>query len=129
VCVPLSLSLSLSLFLHLSPSLSLCEMWPSCRACAALLLHCLGALLVCGSADAFTILSPFSYSSLSFKNLLNSVLLSSNANLAGGGRNLKSDVLEDASLITVSIKVAPKIKQTDNNNGNNNCDNYRGHLD
>lgn len=69
----------------------------------ALLLHCLGAaLLVCGSADAFTILSPFSYSSLSFKNLLNSVLLSSNANLAGGGRNLKSDVLEDASLITVS---------------------------
>lgn len=78
-------------------------MWPNCPWPTALLLHCLGAaLLVCGSADAFTILSPFSYSSLSFKNLLNSVLLSSNANLAGGGRNLKSDVLEDASLITVS---------------------------
>ncbi|XP_060657022.1 lipase 1 isoform X2 [Drosophila nasuta] len=84
-------------------------MWPSCRAFGfgpwptALLLHCLVALLVCGSADAFTILSPFSYSSLSFKNLLNSVLLSSNANLAGGGRNLKSDVLEDASLITPKL--------------------------
>ncbi|XP_060657036.1 uncharacterized protein LOC132791903 isoform X4 [Drosophila nasuta] len=86
-------------------------MWPSCRAFGfgpwptALLLHCLVALLVCGSADAFTILSPFSYSSLSFKNLLNSVLLSSNANLAGGGRNLKSDVLEDASLITTMLPV------------------------
>ncbi|KAH8391205.1 hypothetical protein KR215_008807, partial [Drosophila sulfurigaster] len=68
-----------------------------------MLLHCLVALLVCGSADAFTILSPFSYSSLSFKNLLNSVLLSSNANLAGVGRNLKSDVLEDASLITPKL--------------------------
>jgi len=68
-----------------------------------LLLHCLVALEVCGRAGAFTLLSPFSYSSLSFKNLLNSVLLSSNANLAGGGRNLKSDVLEDASLITVSL--------------------------
>ncbi|XP_061387765.1 lipase 3 [Musca vetustissima] len=53
---------------------------------------------------AFTILSPFSsYTSLSFKNLLNSVLLSSNGNLAGGGRNLKSDVLEDASLITPKL--------------------------
>ncbi|EDW12722.1 lipase 3 isoform X1 [Drosophila mojavensis] len=84
-------------------------MWPNSRACrwgswpTALLLHSLVALLVCGSADAFTILSPFSYSSLSLKNLLNSVFLSSNANLAGGGRNLKSDVLEDASLITPKL--------------------------
>lgn len=61
------------------------------------------AMQLFGSSMAFTILSPFSYTSLSFKNLLNSVLLSSNANLAGGGRNLKSDVLEDASLITVSF--------------------------
>lgn len=59
--------------------------------------------LLAGSAEAFTILSPFSYTSLSFKNLLNSVFLASNANLAGGGRNLKSDILEDASLITVRI--------------------------
>lgn len=59
--------------------------------------------LLAGSAEAFTILSPFSYTSLSFKNLLNSVFLASNANLAGGGRNLKSDVLEDASLITPKL--------------------------
>ncbi|XP_017480371.1 PREDICTED: lipase 3-like isoform X1 [Rhagoletis zephyria] len=59
--------------------------------------------LLVGTAEAFTILSPFSYTSLSFKNLLNSVLLASNANLAGGGRNLKSDVLEDASLITPKL--------------------------
>lgn len=83
-------------------------MWPSVedrgRLLMTLLLHCLVAMQVCGRAGAFTLLSPFSYSSLSFKNLLNSVLLSSNANLAGGGRNLKSDVLEDASLITVSLR-------------------------
>ncbi|XP_067622835.1 lipase 3-like isoform X2 [Eurosta solidaginis] len=59
--------------------------------------------ILVGTAEAFTILSPFSYTSLSFKNLLNSVLLASNANLAGGGRNLKSDVLEDASLITPKL--------------------------
>nr|XP_036229907.1 lipase 3-like [Bactrocera oleae] len=59
--------------------------------------------LLAGSAEAFTILSPFSYTSLSFKNLLNSVFLASNANLAGGGRNLKSDILEDASLITPKL--------------------------
>ncbi|XP_018786868.1 PREDICTED: lipase 3-like [Bactrocera latifrons] len=59
--------------------------------------------LLAGTAEAFTILSPFSYTSLSFKNLLNSVFLASNANLAGGGRNLKSDILEDASLITPKL--------------------------
>ncbi|KAH8333212.1 hypothetical protein KR074_012261 [Drosophila pseudoananassae] len=73
------------------------------RLLMALLLHCLVTLEVCGRAGAFTLLSPFSYTSLSFKNLLNSVLLSSNANLAGVGRNLKSDVLEDASLITPKL--------------------------
>ncbi|KAH8282091.1 hypothetical protein KR054_005394 [Drosophila jambulina] len=73
------------------------------RLLMTLLLHCLVAMQVCGRAGAFTLLSPFSYTSLSFKNLLNSVLLSSNANLAGGGRNLKSDVLEDASLITPKL--------------------------
>lgn len=67
------------------------------------IVYVLFAMQLFGSSMAFTILSPFSYTSLSFKNLLNSVLLSSNANLAGGGRNLKSDVLEDASLITVSL--------------------------
>lgn len=72
-------------------------LWP-----IAILIYGLLLLQLFGSSMAFTILSPFSYTSLSFKNLLNSVLLSSNANLAGGGRNLKSDVLEDASLITVS---------------------------
>ncbi|XP_068151392.1 lipase 3 [Drosophila tropicalis] len=82
--------------------------WPSDnswrrRLLCSLLLHCLIALQNCGPANAFTILSPFSYTSLSFKNLLNSVLLSSNANLAGAGRNLKSDVLEDASLITPKL--------------------------
>lgn len=73
-------------------------LWPITIVCAVF------GLQLIGSSMAFTILSPFSYTSLSFKNLLNSVLLSSNANLAGGGRNLKSDVLEDASLITVSVK-------------------------
>lgn len=120
VCARASLSFSVSLSfppslshsLYLRVSLLITQMWPNYRACCwgswptALLLHSLVALLVCGSADAFTILSPFSYSSLSFKNLLNSVFLSSNANLAGGGRNLKSDVLEDASLITVSTHAA-----------------------
>ncbi|XP_053959964.1 lipase 3 [Anastrepha ludens] len=72
-------------------------LWP--LACAFLLT----LQLLVGTAEAFTILSPFSYTSLSFKNLLNSVLLASNANLAGGGRNLKSDVLEDASLITPKL--------------------------
>ncbi|XP_046808232.1 uncharacterized protein LOC124420159 [Lucilia cuprina] len=67
------------------------------------ILYAVFSMQLFGSSMAFTILSPFSYTSLSFKNLLNSVLLSSNANLAGGGRNLKSDVLEDASLITVSL--------------------------
>ncbi|XP_037820554.1 lipase 3 [Lucilia sericata] len=67
------------------------------------ILYAVFAMQLFGSSMAFTILSPFSYTSLSFKNLLNSVLLSSNANLAGGGRNLKSDVLEDASLITPKL--------------------------
>lgn len=73
--------------------------WPMAIVCTTAAV----ALQLFGGSTAFTILSPFSYSSLSLKNLLNSVLLSSNANLAGGGRNLKSDVLEDASLITVCI--------------------------
>ncbi|XP_017026075.1 lipase 3 [Drosophila kikkawai] len=73
------------------------------RLLMTLLLHCLVAMQVCGRAGAFTLLSPFSSTSQTFKNLLNSVLLSSNANLAGGGRNLKSDVLEDASLITPKL--------------------------
>ncbi|XP_058986296.1 lipase 3-like [Musca domestica] len=73
-------------------------LWP-----IAIILYALLVLQLFGSSMAFTILSPFSYTSLSFKNLLNSVLLSSNGNLAGGGRNLKSDVLEDASLITPKL--------------------------
>lgn len=72
--------------------------WPMAIVCTTAV-----ALQLFGGSTAFTILSPFSYSSLTFKNLLNSVLLSSNANLAGGGRNFKSDVLEDASLITVCM--------------------------
>lgn len=72
--------------------------WPMAIVCTTAV-----ALQLFGGSTAFTILSPFSYSSLTIKNLLNSVLLSSNANLAGGGRNFKSDVLEDASLITVRM--------------------------
>ncbi|XP_013105672.1 lipase 3 [Stomoxys calcitrans] len=74
-------------------------LWPF-----AVILYALLVLQLLASSMAFTILSPFtSYTSLSLKNLLNSVLLSSNGNLAGGGRNLKSDVLEDASLITPKL--------------------------
>ena len=75
------------------------------------ILYALFVMQLFGSSMAFTILSPFSYTSLSFKNLLNSVLLSSNANLLGGGRNLKSDVLEDASLITVSLPIKFELKE------------------
>uniref|UniRef100_A0A1A9UTJ6 Uncharacterized protein n=1 Tax=Glossina austeni TaxID=7395 RepID=A0A1A9UTJ6_GLOAU len=74
-----------------------CRLWPLAILFMSLMLQ------LFGSSMAFTLPLPFGYSSLSIKNLLNSVLLSSNANLAGGGRNLKSDVLEDASLITPSI--------------------------
>uniref|UniRef100_A0A1B0C768 Uncharacterized protein n=1 Tax=Glossina palpalis gambiensis TaxID=67801 RepID=A0A1B0C768_9MUSC len=74
-----------------------CRLWPLAILFISLMLQ------LFGSSMAFTLPLPFGYSSLSIKNLLNSVLLSSNANLAGGGRNLKSDVLEDASLITVCV--------------------------
>ncbi|KAL9925373.1 lipase 3-like [Glossina fuscipes] len=74
-----------------------CRLWPLAILFISLMLQ------LFGSSMAFTLPLPFGYSSLSIKNLLNSVLLSSNANLAGGGRNLKSDVLEDASLITPKL--------------------------
>ena len=72
---------------------------------ASLLLFLLTLQSTINTSLAFTIPYPFtSYTSQTLKNLLNSVLLSSNANLAGGGRNLKTDVLEDAALITVGYK-------------------------
>ncbi|XP_055839358.1 lipase 3-like [Episyrphus balteatus] len=57
-------------------------------------------LFMATSVSSFTLKVPSSYS---LKNLLNSVLLSSNPTLTGTGRFLNSDVLEDASLITPKL--------------------------
>uniref|UniRef100_A0A1B0A018 Uncharacterized protein n=1 Tax=Glossina pallidipes TaxID=7398 RepID=A0A1B0A018_GLOPL len=86
-----------------------CRLWPLAILFMSLMLQ------LFGSSMAFTLPLPFGYSSLSIKNLLNSVLLSSNANLAGGGRNLKSDVLEDASLITKTITATCSVKDRQSN--------------